>query len=390
MLVPHQLEEMHVSVGNASERSSGVEVLDGLIDGVRVGDNLVIMVDSGVPHDWLVDRYIETSDPERLIVVDGSGRHGGAAADHRLLDWSTDAAPTPEHARAALADADEQVGFDARFLFDSLSSLGQRWGDPAALDLFMWACPRLFRRQSVALWLVDLEQHDESFLRRLTTVTQVVVAVRLSDDELVLDVSKADGRDSAVAGRTVVARLVDGDLVDARPVDTERVRLGERLRDLRKHRGIGQAELARRVGISPSALSQAERGVRAVSAETLLRIWEAMGLPVGVDDARDRGYRLYRRGSLRVETLANGVTGHQRSSDPTLWHLFFDGRAAGNSPLFPVKAVEVVIVVRGILQLQMRGAVEFLHEGDTLVADTATITAWANPSDSETEVLWLY
>src|SRR5690606_36377213 len=91
-----------------------------------------------------------------------------------------------------------------------------------------------------------------------------------------LRVDKADGRPRSVQGRTLSGRLLAGDLVDATSADVQRQRLAESLRTLRISRGVGQAELARRVGISPSALSQAERGVRGVSAETLTHIWEAL------------------------------------------------------------------------------------------------------------------
>lgn len=373
-------------VHGAQVQTSGVAVLDALIDGVRVGDNLVVMLGAGVPSDWLVHRYVEAAEPGRLIVADSTGHHDGGY----VLDWS-DARMTAEEARTQLAEADGRVGPDAVFAIDSLSALAQRWGDQAALDLFLWACPRLFRRRSVALWVLRADQHDDAFVRRLTGVTQVVVTVRVAGDDLHLEVVKADGRGSSVVGRSVAARLLDGDLVDARPAEVERQRLGDHLRELRAWRGVGQAELARRVGISPSALSQAERGVRAVSAETLMRIWEALGVGGGAQGALQRGYRVHRRGGQPTATLASGVTGQRRSDDPamTVWQLTFSGRAAGRSPLFPVKASETLIILGGVLQVELHGAVEALQEGDTLVADTAAITAWTNPADTDTEVLWI-
>ncbi|HVM13595.1 MAG TPA: XRE family transcriptional regulator [Egibacteraceae bacterium] len=369
-----------------SMQTSGVAVLDALIDGVRVGDNLVVMLDEDVPADWLVDRYIEGTERERLIVADSTGRHGRGQG----LDWSA-AGVTSEQARSQLAEADEHVGPDAAFAIDSLDDLADRWGDQAALDLFLWACPRLFRRRSVALWVLRLNRHDDAFVRRLTAVTQVVVTIHGTGDDLHLDVVKADGRDPSVAGRSVVARLVDGDLVDARPGEMERQRLGDHLRELRAWRGVGQAELARKVGISPSALSQAERGVRAVSAETLMRIWEALGVGGGAAVALQRGFRVHRRGAQPEALLASGVTGQRRTDGPAMsvWQLTFTGRANGRAPLFAVKTSETVVVLRGVLQVELQGAVETLHEGDTLVAHTAAITAWANPADTDTEVLWI-
>lgn len=370
------------------KQTSGVGVLDSLIDGVRVGDNLVVMFSGDVSGQWLVDRYLAGGENGRTILADTSG-DASAAPGVEILDWS-DPGLAADAARAQLAEADDALGADASFAVDSLSTLAQRWGDQPALDLFLWACPRLFRRRSVALWTLRGDRHDEDFVRRLTSVTQVVV--RVDDDGggyVRLEVLKADGRSASTTGRAVRARLSDGDLMDARPLDIERHRLAAHLRALRTRRGVGQAELARRVGISPSALSQAERGVRAVSAETLVRIWETLGLPVDAD--ADPGYRVHRRSGQPAATVATGVTGRRRSQDAilTVWELSFAPRASGRNPLFVVKAAETVLVLRGILQLEVAGVTETLHEGDTLQADTATVSAWANPADGPTEALWL-
>jgi transcriptional regulator with XRE-family HTH domain len=45
-----------------------------------------------------------------------------------------------------------------------------------------------------------------------------------------------------------------------------RVALGERLREIRRHRGLSQAEVAQAVGIPRSAMSDIERGRRGVDA----------------------------------------------------------------------------------------------------------------------------
>lgn len=371
------------------ELTSGVDAVDALLDGVRVGDNLVVVTD-GAPGDWVVDAFVDESAAERLVVMDGTGRlTARGVAGHRLT-WS-DPAVDAVDARRQLVAADRRVGSDARFVVDTLSALAARWGDQAALDLFLWACPRLYRRSSIALWIVDRRCHDEGFLRRLRDVTQVVVLASGAGDRVRLEVRKAAGRPPVVEGRVVEGRLVGGRLVEAGDADPDRPRLGTTLRKLRTRKGMGQAELARRVGISPSALSQAERGVRGVSAETLLRIWDVLGVPFGPEDPAVRGYRVTRRGTHREATLASGVSGHELADGAgrTVWRLTVAARASGRAPLFPVKAAETVTVLEGVLRLEVEGRGEVLHAGDALLADTAAITGWANPADTPADVLWV-
>jgi hypothetical protein len=143
--------------------------------------------------------------------------------------------------------------------------------------------------------------------------------------------------------------------------------------------------------VTPSALSQVERGVRGLSAESLIRIWEVLGVPFGPDDRAARGYRIARRGSHREQELAPGVRGTQRLDDPDVgevWELTVDAGASGRHPLFPGKTTEVVLVRRGALDLEVGGQPETLHDGDALVATEAVVGAWANPTPDAVELVW--
>ena len=62
--------------------------------------------------------------------------------------------------------------------------------------------------------------------------------------------------------------------------------LGARIAALRKDAGWNQAELARRLQVSPSAVGMYERGQREPSADMLLSIARAFG--VSVDYLMDR------------------------------------------------------------------------------------------------------
>lgn len=54
--------------------------------------------------------------------------------------------------------------------------------------------------------------------------------------------------------------------------------LGERIGAMRRSRGMSQAELARRLGISPSAMGMYEQGRREPSAQTLVALSRELGV----------------------------------------------------------------------------------------------------------------
>ncbi|MGH8931577.1 MAG: helix-turn-helix domain-containing protein [Egibacteraceae bacterium] len=369
--------------------TSGVGVVDDLIEGVRVGDNLVVQTAGQVPSDYFVRRFVAAVGSRRLVIVDVTGQEADwKPPAGEVLDWSV---LSLDDARTSLDRADRRAGEAAAFVFDSLTAVQDRWGPQAALDLFLWACPRLYGRQSVALWLLDRDRHDAAFLSRLTEITQVVINVRYDSGGLELAVAKADGRARTVVGRKVRARFSNGELVSGGPVVEERERLGALVRALRTTRGLGQAELARRVGISPSALSQVERGVRGLSAENLMRVWEALGIPFGPDDPLSRGYRIARRGGQHTTSLAAGVTGERLVHDTvagSVWRVTVDPRASGRQPLFTVKGTEIVWVLRGVLDVEVAGHAETLQEGDALVITGAMLSAWGNPAESFAQLVW--
>ena len=440
-------------MNEAVDPTSGTAVLDALIDDVHIGDNLVIAGDDAAPLDLIVDRFVAAAQGRLpLVIVTVAEPWSGPVPDGvTVLDWSAVttgrtpelplALPPDADLAAALASvraADHAVGTGAAFVFDRLSAVQAAWSDTAALELFLSSCPRLYRRRSLALWPVELSAHRPTFLRRLTEVTQVVVEVvaeatgestaeatgeatgessaeatgesRTAESHepgepaeshepaepaepatFVLTVRKADGRSSEVVGRSRRATVSDGDLQPRGETTGTRQRLGSLIRDQRLARGFSQAELARRVGISPSALSQVERGVRGPGGDTLVRLWEVLGVPFGPRPDAETGYTVSRRSGRERRVLQDGLTGERLVEDAAagqLWLVEVAAGAHGASGPFAVKAPESVTVVRGVLDVTLGGRTETLHEGDALLAIDAAIAGWSNPAGTTTEALW--
>src|SRR3954470_5000294 len=270
-------------------------------------------------------------------------------------------------------------------LFDSIEAMSERWGRETAGRFFSRGCPLLLGLGAIAYWSLPAARHTPALRREIEGITQCVLDV--GDGRL--RIAKAEGRPPGVEGSVFRYRLSDGlPVLEAAPAAA---RLGAALRSLRVARHLSQAELARLAGVSPSAISQAERGRRGLSLETLLDL--AGKLNITLDELLRGdvapGYRLARRDDPR----------HAESDRPV--PLLDDPRAGlrvylvrlspggSASPEFTHKGVEVVNVATGLVQVLLASGGPVLRQGEALIADRSGVTGWRNLSDREAIVFWV-
>lgn len=60
----------------------------------------------------------------------------------------------------------------------------------------------------------------------------------------------------------------------------ERLRIGQRIAELRKERGMTQMQLAERCGLQQAHIARIEAGKHSVGLDTLAQIADAMGMQV--------------------------------------------------------------------------------------------------------------
>ncbi len=410
--------------------TTGLRPLDDVIGGLRKGDNVVLeaaedttsdefvlafarasertaglaYVSFHVPPTAILDRLQHVWDPKRFVLVDcfteGLGESEATfdrfyrsrrARELRLIRVAdpTDA----DQVRARMEELEDELGPNTRYVFDSLTGMQDLWGSEQALSFFVRSCPRLYDLRTVAYWLLERGAHDASFLSRLTHTTQIVIELRAEDGGYALKVVKAEGRPPEVVGRKAGLVFEAGRARLIREEQKgERERIGELLRTQRLARGISQAELARRIGISPSALSQAERGRAGLSGQTLTRAWEVLGTAFGPSALPPaRPYRVLRRGARASSVIAPGLTAEEVADVATgakVYLLTFAPGAAGRRPPFATKHDEVAVVISGALEVRVGETREALQAGDALVLSAEPVGTWRNPGQQETRVLW--
>jgi transcriptional regulator with XRE-family HTH domain/KaiC/GvpD/RAD55 family RecA-like ATPase len=412
--------------------STGIDALDEVLGGLGVGDNVVwqatnptdvepfveafLATANGttpltylsfrLPPATVLDRFGQAWDSERFTLLDGwTGSHDAAPGRRKK---ATAYAPLlgrvrrlkdpadMEQVNRELAEIEDELGPGAGYVFDDLTSMQRLWGPEAALASFLRWCPRLYQERTVAYWLLERDAHPPAFRSRLADITQVILdleAVPAAPAERTLRVAKADGHPPGVTGRTL--RYVvgeDGHIDVLGQASSMRERIGEQVRAGRIAAGLSQAELARRIGVTPSALSQVERGRHGLSGETLTRLWATLGIPYGpAASPSPLPYRLARRGARQPVAPAPGVSGETVLQEPSglgMHELTFPAGGSGRRP-FETKQPELVLVLEGALDLQLGQETHTLQQGDAILLATQPVTGWRNPAREPSRVLWL-
>jgi transcriptional regulator with XRE-family HTH domain len=371
--------------------ATGVAELDRALDGLYWGDNVVWVWEGGelasqrLFYDAIAQRHddfgrtgyvVASSDPAAVkaqwpwIEVLDARKGGPLTSPRHLL----------EAVRQFCVRAPRPL-----LLFDSLETLCGRWGMGTAGDFFGRCCPMLLDLGAIAYWSVPGANQYRPLHREIEQITQCIIVV----GEGRLRISKAEGRPPGVQGQLFRYSVQDGTLA-LQPAQVV-ARVGAALRAYRLRRELSQSDLARLAGVSPSAVSQVERGERGLSLETLLTLAGRLNITLdellGGEVTPD--YRIGRRhrpGDARAGSalpLLDDAEAGMRA------YLVSIPRSETVEAPFTHKGPELVGVVSGLVQVLLGSGRPVLRRGETLLASRRGIDAWRNVGETDAQCLWV-
>ena len=193
-------------------------------------------------------------------------------------------------------------------------------------------------------------------------------------------------------GEVVAVTVKEADHASSRVVDEQAERVGTRIRELRRSRGLTLVQLAGRTGLSHPFLSQLERGHTRPSMVSLDRIAKALGTTQveliaaggpGLPDTDIGRPDVLRAGEGARNRFPHGevrlLTRGRRAFDPIEW----TGTATEFGDYFRHPEDEFVHVVSGalLLDLEQDGTVR-LDAGDSAYYPGGTAHRWCSPDGS--------
>lgn len=171
--------------------------------------------------------------------------------------------------------------------------------------------------------------------------------------------------------------------------------LGTKIRSARERRGILLKDLAAKCGVTPSLLSQVERGLANPSLNTLRSVAESLDVPLVTffEEPPSEEEVIVRHGRRRNLTLPGGGAVYEMLSPRASRQLevgimVLQPKQTSVDRAMAHKTDEVSVVLEGTVDVEMDGHMVHLLKGDSVLLSQGTRHRWYNPGSEPTRVLF--
>lgn len=174
------IKEAYVQSTNSIPVGSGLPQLDSLLQGLRLGDNVVWQLADLADYEYFAQALVDYAI--------------GAGADCVYIRFAPQPPVLSPQPGLTVVNVDPSNGFDAFsgeiyrviedrgkgvfYVFDNLSSLVEEWAtDEMLANFFQITCPHLYDLDTIAYFALRRGQHMHSMVSRIRSVTQILIDV---------------------------------------------------------------------------------------------------------------------------------------------------------------------------------------------------------------------
>jgi transcriptional regulator with XRE-family HTH domain/KaiC/GvpD/RAD55 family RecA-like ATPase len=410
--------------------SSGVKTLDALTGGFTIGDNVVWEMEAGAMLGAFIRNFIVQSinEAQKIIYVSfnrspqtilneigpvSSSDHftlidcftsGKGKNDNTFLKFYERPECKAERIRdprnidaftQTLNDIEDKLPPGARYVFDSLTGMQDLWGDEDETHrFFTYMCPRLFDLDTVAYWVLEKEAHSPRFKANLRHITQVVLDLSRRKNGLYIKALKFGDLEDREVFKSHQYEVRDDAITLLSSRREAAADIGRKLKEERLMAGMSQKELADKVGLTASFVSQLENDQVSPSLGTFMQLCKALGINPGrfLDEGEEAPAPwLIRKNALFSRAPACEDEARLYALDTDAGYsagvVVLPGGAEINRHFRAGGEPEVLYVLEGTLLVTVSGRRERVVKGDLLSFRDAFPTFWKNEGGDEALVL---
>lgn len=293
---------------------------------------------------------------------------------------------------------------DTRFIMDSLTGMQDLWGgEEQVMKFYARTCPRLYELDTIAYWIVEKNAHSNRLKANINKIAQVAIDLSVKNSKPSLKILKAEKRHSRFLNQPQSFTSEEGEILFDLPKPLpERLDLGGKIRAMRKKQGISQKELAEKIGVTPSNISQVEKNLIYPSIPALFRLAESLTVDVsfffegleavgqtGCVYPGGEGMRVGFDGAMKglIEGLRMLPAGVKDAGAEPYW-LQVAPQAKLPGHFFHHKGEEMGYVLIGTLTLWVNGQRQEANAGDLIYLKKHSPEQWENAGETAVELLW--
>ncbi|MEK6528118.1 MAG: helix-turn-helix domain-containing protein [Nitrospirota bacterium] len=413
--------------------SSGIQSIDSLIDFLHVGDNVVWEVDSGTSYELFTQNFIRHSfadsqkviyisfnkspqsaisamgsllNPEHFILIDcftsGKGKNDNAflrfyEKPHKTNIIRIDNPKSIEQFTHVLNSIEDGLPPGARYVFDSLTGMQDLWGDEnSTYKFFTYMCPRLYDLKTVAYWILEKDAHSQKFKANLRHITQVVFELYKRREELYIKAHKLEGRNNRAAFKPHLYEIEDNKIfVVPAKKELSLLDIGDKIKDARIKLGMSQKDLADKIDMTSSFISQIESNQISPSLNSFLQITDALNIdPSGLfrKDGKPKEISWLIGQDLIKQNLI------EKTREYSMYNIVSNGHALAYVTVINSgehldrhfsrhKKNELIYVAKGKISVKIDNEEREIKAGDSIYLKDSVPSEWTNISGEKAELI---
>lgn len=414
-----------------SKISSGINDLDDLIDSLYSGDNLVWEVEAGTSYEIFVHNFMRQSFADHQNVIYASFNKSPQSILQQigevpyregfvLLDCFTsgkgkndrafmkfyenysgtnvmkvDKPGDIAHFTTVLNSLEERFP-TSRYIFDSLTGMQDLWGDESSTyKFFTYLCPRLYDLGTVAYWILEKEAHSDAFKANLRHITQVVLELYRRKEKLWIKALKIEGRPEREAFKPHSYEISGGTISITFVRKEPAFEIGSKIKESRTRVSMSQKELAEKVDLTPSFISQMESNQITPSLHSFIQICNALGVSLSdiLESRTDEAEWLIRKEQIFSHPLMqeSGMKSFSivQSDGISGMLIVIEPYAKVKKQFMPSEGNKLLHILKGDVSVIIDGKGETLRAGDSVYLRKGIESSWKNEGGDSAEILLL-